>query len=51
MRKSNRIQIALSEKNAKTIIKMCVQKHKHIIRNVRGKKSLSGNAAVTLVIK
>lgn len=26
---------------------MCVQKHKNVIRNVKGKKSLSGNAAAT----
>ena len=48
--KSNRIQIAVSEKNAKTIRKMCVQKQKNVIRNVRGKKSLNGNVAVTLVL-
>ena len=47
MRKSNRIKIAVSEKNAKTIRKMCGQKHKKVIRNIKGKKSLSGNAAVT----
>ena len=48
--KSNRIQIAVSEKYAKTIRKMCVQKQKNVIRNVRGKKSLNGNVAVTLVL-
>ena len=37
----------MSEKNAKTIRKMCVQKHKNVIRNVKGKKSLSGNVAAT----
>ena len=47
-KKSNRIQIAVSKKNAKTIRKMCVQKHKNVISNVKGKKSLSGNTAVTL---
>ena len=41
------IQIAMSEKNAKTIWKMCMQKLKNVIRNVKGKKSLSGNVAVT----
>ena len=46
--KSNRIQIAVSEINAKTVRKMCAQKPKNVIRNVKGKKSLSGNAAVTL---
>lgn len=34
----------------KTIRKMCVQKHKNVIRNVKGKKSLSGNAAVTVLL-
>ena len=50
MRKSNRIKIAVSEKNAKTIRKMCVQKHKKVIRNIKGKKSLSGNAVSLLEI-
>ena len=36
-KKSNRIQIAVSEKDAKTVRKMCVQKHKNVIRNVKGK--------------
>ena len=40
----------MSEKNAKTIRKMCVQKHKNAIRNVKGKKSLSGNAALTCTL-
>ena len=31
-----------SEKNAKTIRKMCVQKHKNVIRNVKGKIHLAG---------
>ena len=48
--KSNRIQIVVREKNAKTIRKMCVQKQKNVIRNVREKKSLNGNVAVTLVL-
>ena len=50
MRKSNRIQIAVSEKNAKTVRKICMQKHKNVTRNVEGKKSLSGDAAVTQCI-
>ena len=50
MRKSNRIQIAVSEKNAKTVRKICMQKHKNVTRNVKGKKSLSGDAAVTQCI-
>ena len=46
--KFNRIQIAVSEKNAKTIRKMFVQKHKNVSRNAKEKKLLGGNAAVTL---
>ena len=49
--KSNRIQIAVGEKYAKTIRKMWVKKHENVIRNVLGKKSLSGNAAVTHIDK
>ena len=40
--KFNRIQIAASEKNAKTIRKMFVQKHKNVIRNGKRTKSLIG---------
>ena len=49
--KSDRMQIAVSEKNAKKIRKMCVQKKKkNVIRNVKGKKSLCGNVAVTITM-
>ena len=48
--KFNRIQIAASEKNAKTIRKMFVQKHKNVIRNGKRTKSLIGDAALTHLV-
>ena len=48
--KSNRIQIAASEKNAKTIRKMFVQKHKNVIRNGKRTKSLIGDSALTHLV-
>ena len=48
MQKYNRLQIAVSEKNAKTIRKMYVQWHKNVIRNVKGKDHWVGMSECTI---
>ena len=50
MRKSNRIQIAVSEKSAKTVRKMCMQKHKKCNKERKRKEITKWGAAVTQCI-